>query len=66
MIVIEEEYMAIEKKTKKSRLEIEYEELFKIKLPSEPLFSPNVSLEQPSQLKIIQSVVTYGAYEDPI
>ncbi len=58
--------MATEKKTKRSQLEIEYEELFKIKRPIELLPSQDASLEQPSQLKIIQSVVTYGAYEDPI
>ncbi|MGD0780381.1 MAG: hypothetical protein ABR954_06370 [Dehalococcoidales bacterium] len=50
--------------SKKSRLELEYNKLF----PNPAIFPTMTenSLEQPSPLKIVPSVATSGAYEEPI
>lgn len=58
--------MATKKKTtKKTELEKQYEELFE-PITIQPESSGNYSLAQPSPLKTISSIVTYGAYEEPI
>lgn len=54
------------KKTRKSKLEVEYEKLFKPSVAPMIVKETQTSLKQPSQLKIVQSVVTYGAYEEPV
>ena len=58
--------MATEKKTpNKTELEKQYEELFK-PITTQPESSENYSLAQPSPLKTVPSIVTYGVYEEPI
>ena len=58
--------MVTKKKTiKKTNLEKQYEELF-IPITTQPELSNSYSLAQPSPLKTISSIVTYGAYEEPI
>ena len=56
------------KKNKKTRgkeeLETQYEKLFRT--PTTTVAGPRQSLAQPSPLKIVDSVTTYGAYEEPI
>ncbi|MBI4337386.1 MAG: hypothetical protein HY683_06125 [Chloroflexi bacterium] len=55
-----------EQKAKTTRLEEKYAELVKmvqVPVPAQPYRD---NLEQPSPLKIVQSVTTYGAYEEPI
>ena len=57
---------ANQKKTKAARLEENYAEfmrMLRVPLPA-PTYREN--LEQPSPLKIVESVTTYGAYEKPI
>jgi len=58
--------MAKKNKNKRQgkRPETEYEELFKTPITTVP--SQHESLAQPSPLKIVDSVTTYGAYEEPI
>jgi len=48
----------------KSDLEKQYERLFKI--TNKAIEEENYSLEQPPAYKIVQSVTTYGAYEEPV
>ena len=49
-----------------SKLETQYEEIFKqIQTTFGPL-PDNSSLAQPTPLKVFPTVVTYGAYEAPI
>lgn len=50
------------KKRVKQPLEKQYEQFFQ---PEERVPTTR-SLEQPSQYKIVRTVTTYGAYEDPI
>jgi len=52
-----------EHQTEKTELEKQYEELFTPRLPL--LTLEDDSLEQPSPLKIVQSITTGGAYEEP-
>lgn len=55
---------ANEKAAKTRLLEEKYEELMRmVQLPAPPC---RENLEQPSPLKIVESVTTYSAYEDPI
>ena len=51
------------KKEKKSKLELEYEKHF---YPFTQIKEPQTSLAQPHVRKIVSSVVTYAAYEEPI
>lgn len=46
-------------------LELQYQELFRYATPPLPV-SEDYSLEQPTPLKVVQSVVTYGLEERPI
>jgi hypothetical protein len=58
--------MATKKQTlKKTELEKQYEELFK---PTTiwPESSENYSLAQPSPLKTVTGILTYGVCEEPI
>jgi hypothetical protein len=54
-------------KTKRNVLSIEdqYSELFRYN-PSTTAEIDGDSLEQPSPLKVVPSLTTYGAYEEPI
>jgi hypothetical protein len=52
-------------KSKKTKLEKHYEELFK-PINVRPGISDNYSLAQQSPMKPITGVVTYGLYEEPI
>ena len=52
------------KNREKEKLETQYEELFRT--PVTTVAGPRESLAQPSPLKIVDSVTTYGAYEEPI
>ena len=59
----------VTKRSKKAKLETQYQELFRVQegsrpAPGEP--EHDQSFEQPSPLKIVQSVTTYGAHEEPI
>jgi len=58
--------MRDEEKTKNERLQDLYIEL--VKIAPIPLVIPlyRENLEQPSPLRIVESVTTSGAYEDPI
>lgn len=59
--------MVAEKTEKKSDLEKEYEKLFQKNLTEWLIAMERLqSLRQPSPLRIVDSVVTYGAYEEPI
>ncbi len=49
---------------KKSRLEIEYSRFFPAPIPFPT--QTYESLEQPSPLRIVPSIATSGAYEEPI
>ena len=55
-------------KKKVSSLETQYVEMFQYVAPSytSPGTEDHSSLEQPSPLKFVPSVVTYGAYEEPL
>lgn len=53
------------KKTKKTKLEKQYEELFN-PIETQPALSDDYSLAQPSPMKPIMGIVTYGLHEDPI
>ena len=61
--------MKNKKQKKRSQLEIQYEELFLVELeygiPESPNI-PDVSTAQTTPLRFVESVTTYGAYEDPI
>ena len=49
---------------KKNDLEYVYEQLFQTETkPTEP---QRESLAQPTPLKVVETVTTYGAYEEPI
>ena len=50
----------------KSKLETQYEELFRQLQTTWVVPHENSSLAQPTPLKVLPSVVTYGAYEEPI
>ena len=53
------------KESAKPKIEKRYEELFKI--PKRPTASDdNQSLEQPTTYEAVETVTTYGAYEDPL
>ena len=49
-------------------LEHQYSEFFQYVVPSYSVLisGDESSLEQPSPLKVVPSVVTYGAYEEPL
>lgn len=52
------------KKIEKLSLEEEYKEFFKPD-PSSPV-PIEENFEQPSLLKVVDTITTYGAYEDPV
>jgi len=52
---------------KTSELERKYQELFdRFRELQESNKRESMWLRQPSQLRVVESVTTYGAYEDPI
>ncbi len=53
------------RKSSQSRLELQYIRLFGQSSNEPPKQTPP-SLRQPSLLQVVDSVTTYGAYEDPI
>lgn len=58
--------MATKKKsTKKTKLEKQYEELFK-PITTQPYVPDTSSLAQPSPHENVMGLVTHGAYEEPI
>ena len=50
---------------KEIKLAVEYKKYFQY-IPIETTKKEGYSLAQPHVRKVVQSVVTYGAYEDPI
>ncbi len=57
--------METKKDRKKNKLEKNYEELF-APVPEIDEKLDRVTLLQPYELRVVQSCVTYGAYEEPI
>ena len=55
-----------QKKTKTARLEENYAEFMRMLQVPFPAPTYRENLKQPSPLKIVESVTTYGAYEKPI
>ena len=53
------------RKDKRTKLELQYEKLFKFPTKREQAPMPE-SLEQPSPLRIVPSVAAGSAYEEPI
>lgn len=53
------------KKQKKTKTEKLYEELFDL-TPTLPPPPKTQTLEQPTPYRAVETVTTYGAYEDPI
>jgi len=53
------------RKDKRTKLEIQYEKLFKFPIQREQVPMPD-SFEQPSPLRIVPSVAAGAAYEEPI
>lgn len=53
------------KKDKKTRLEKQYYELFKLPVKQHDITMPD-TLEQPSPLRIVPSVATGAGYQEPI
>jgi hypothetical protein len=51
---------------RKTKLEIQYAEIVKQLQTTFGPLSDNTSLAQPSPFKVFPTVVTYGAYEEPI
>ena len=51
---------------KPTRLEEQYEELMRLMRPTPSFQADSESLEQPSFLRVVATVTTYGAYEKPI
>jgi len=52
------------KKKAPQKLEDQYRDI--VRVSPAVLRSDNESLEQPSPLKVVRSITTYGAYEEPI
>lgn len=57
--------MITKNKQQKTKLEEQYEELFET-ININPLLSDDLSLAQPSPMKPIMGIVTYGTNEEPI